>query len=334
MQITTLLGIVLIFFVPIVTIYKKIDLLRNFLFPSDKTQNKLPKVNFSISLLTKVLTATMLGIKLYVSLYTISYILTNNVVLSLIISFMLLGFLVSLLYIFWKLKPTWQDIIIKYAGFVSSIFLLSILFAFCFISIYYLIKNSDKFDLYIIKVILKDLLFALLSASISYLIGKYLSSSLISIDKTSRKFYIKVFHALANIPTIIYGCLAYFLINANFPFFYLDTNYESFFIKLIICSSLQGILYSPIIINKFLTGRKPDFIISYFDFLFEVNLFTNLLFFATKNSNQILSSNYLSILIKNKDIYAIGIVLFILYILRYIYAKRQQVVKINLKTIS
>jgi hypothetical protein len=328
MQITTLLGIVFIFFIPIVTIYKKIDLLRNFLFPTDKDQNKiiLPKVSFSISLLTKLLTATMLGVKLYISLYTISYILTNNVVLSLVASFMVLGSLVILLYIFWKLKPTWQDVIIKYSGLTASTILLSILSTFCLIGIYYLVKNFNSFNLYNVKVISKDLIFVLLSTSVSYLLGKYLSLAMLSINKTARKFYSNIFHALANIPTIIYGCLTYFLINGYFPFFYLHNanDHLSFFTKLIICSSIQGLLCSPIIINRFLTGKKVNFITSYFDFLFEVNLFINLLFFITKDGNHLLSNNYLSILIINKDIHTVGVVLLVLYILRFVYVRRHE----------
>ena len=175
MQIGTLLIVTFVLLLPIVTLYKRFDSLRKILFFSSG-KIVLPKLNFSFALLTKSIAFVLFIAKFYLSLYTILYMATNHVLLSLLAGLILLGLLIVLIYIFWRLDPKWQNLIVHYSGFSLSIVVCCVLSGFFLISFYSITKNEIDLSFSIFAIFFKDIVLSAITAFIAYCVGTFVSN--------------------------------------------------------------------------------------------------------------------------------------------------------------
>lgn len=311
-SISSILLLILILTIPIFTLNRKFDLLRKFLFYPKNEKIKLPKLNLSLKVISKIIIYILLALKLYFTLYVLSYIVLNQVAISAIVALILLMVVIVALYVFWNLQSKYQNTIIKILGLsIASIFLTifsTILIVF--------IKNSItniKIDIeffYILKIFIKNLFISLTISALSFGIAKSISIFLSNINitnKTSKEILYKFFYISNKIPTIVFGFLSYFLFTNLFDVSGFKSEYtieleEVLFISII--SIFYSIIVTDKMINhnfvtpiKILDNRKDNFFSTFINIFFEINITVQFLLLINKLDQKVECKNILFIFI-------------------------------------
>ena len=314
--------------IPIFTLNKKFDLFHKFLLSSKSI--KLPKILLNISLLSKYLVYFLLAGKLYFTLYVLSYIVFNQILLSAISAFILLGISITILYIFWNLKSKTQNLILKIFG----ISLTSVLF-FVFLLIFAIFLRSvcvhfhiDERILNISKIFFQSFALSCFFTAISFSFARLVSFFLSKVNfrnSNIKKYVYKFFYFISGAPTIIFCFLPYFIFETFLSnFLFIKQNSEIYLLSLI------AIFYSIVITDKMInhhfstptnTFNKNKITLgsTFINVFFEINIYIQFIFFIQQNGNNEYQ-NIFSIFINSLKAQDLQSLLFIglLYSLAYI----------------
>ena len=335
MQISTLVLLIIILTLPVITIYKKFDILRKFLFGSAEGKATcLPKLNVSFSILSKSLVYVLLAAKLYFSLYMLFYLATNNLLVSAFLGLIGLGLIIIIIYVFANIKPHFQNFIIYISGCAVTTILFALISFITAIFFFYSIKNLNFESIRLASSLIgKDLILAFITTIVSYFSAKNVSNYILSLQGKSHHLFNKIFYFIGRIPSVILGFMSYLIINKLNPSFF--SNSDNIISKIIFCSILQGILYSSIIVSRVINYKdstptkiidsysgKFSFIGSFMQIFFEMNLFVQFLFFS-KNTRNFFTNNYSYEIAMNPNlIYPICFLCFIIYSVYFFMKKR------------
>ena len=336
MQISTLVLLIIILSLPVLTIYKKFDILRKFLFGSAEGKAIcLPKLNISFSIFSKSLVYILLAAKLYFSLYMLLYLATNNPLLSAFLGLVVLGLAIIIIYVFAHIKPYFQNLIIYISGCALTTILFVLLSFVTILFLFYSIKNLDFESIKSVSLLIgKDLILALITTIVSYFSAKNISNYIFSLQGKSHHLFNKIFYFIGRIPSVILGFMSYLIINKLNPIFFSNT--DNLFSKIMVCCIIQGILYSSVIVSRIINHRNStptkiidsysdrfSFIGCFMQIFFEMNLFVQFLFFS-KDMRNFFTNNYSYEIATNPDlIYPICFLCFIIYSVYFFMKKRK-----------
>jgi hypothetical protein len=322
MQISYLILSIFVLSLPVVTLYRKFDLLKEFLF---KPRTARKKLAFSFSVFAKASAYALLAGKGYFSLYMLFYIGTDNSILSLSLAGASLIAVAIFLYIFFIVSSRTQDAIIRFFGGLLVCFIaisfIAILLALIF---YSLMKFNVKLWIGAALVITKDMIFSFFVAVISFYLAKYIAHCIQSLDKS---FY-RIFYFLSKTPTIILGFFSYFLIVSFFPRFFSSNDGTNLLSKVFVCLAIQGVLYSVVLVKKIMVSDlsisndriyKKTFTFgdAFFKIFFEMNLFIQIFIFASMKNREMLRMYSFEIIKDQNMIYPICFIGFAIYCVNF-----------------
>jgi hypothetical protein len=329
---STIIFFIIIFIVPIFTLNKKFDLYRKFL----EYKSKKPSINFIF--LSKFFIYFLLIGKLYFTLYVLSYIILNNIFISAISGFVLLGIIILFLYIFWNLEAKNQNLMIKISGILLTSILLiifSTIFLFFLKNIFLKFSiNKELIDIF--KIFLNYLVASSIFTFLSFLFAKTTSFFLLKANFQNnkiKKYLYKFFYLINSLSTILFVFLPYLVFKffLSKTFFIIHNAFKEFFLII-----LFSIFYSVILVNrsinhrfltptKILDRNKLNFFSILINNFFEINILIQFIFFLERSEKNIFyifldSINHNN----NQKIFFIGLLYFIIYIFYFIYNARKK----------
>jgi hypothetical protein len=332
MQFSFSLAIVLILvsILPIFTLNKKFDLLTKFLITSKSI--KFPKISVNLAFLGKSFVYILLLLKLYFSLYVVCFIFLNQMIFSSILAMILLFIILVMVCLFWNLKPSDQNLVVRIFGIflasILSIILLIIFFIFLR-DIFISIRFNQEF-LEILEIFFRCFSYSIFFTFASLSFAKVILFFLSKIHNSKfRKYLFKFFYFFSGINAIFFCTVSFLVSRALFQNFF---NIENRYIVSICIIMTYSTVFIDKIINKhFLTPvniinkYKIRFFNVLIEIVFELNILIQFIFFLQDSQSKNIFYKFIYALkVQNYQIFFfIGFLYLATYLIFFIFSKKK-----------